>query len=108
MLGCGLQHLGGRTRNLRPDTVTGQNNHSHFLFSLKPQIAVRLEHRQVRSAAIAQNNRPPKRVYSIPPTQNIDLNCLRFRAKFDPMSNRWIGQKSGDRDGKPHNKRQIF
>jgi hypothetical protein len=32
MLGCGPQHLACRTRNLRPDTVAGQNNHSHFIF----------------------------------------------------------------------------
>ena len=30
MLGCGPQHFSCRTRNLRPDTVAGQNNHSHF------------------------------------------------------------------------------
>jgi hypothetical protein len=35
------------------------------------------------SRAIAQNNRPPKPLYSMAPTQNIDLNCSRFRAKFD-------------------------
>jgi isoquinoline 1-oxidoreductase subunit alpha len=49
---------------------------------------------QSGTAAIAQNKGPPKPIYSTPPTQNIDLNCLRFRAKFAPF-NRWIELKQG-------------
>jgi hypothetical protein len=36
------------------------------------------------SRAITQNNGAPKAIYSMAPTQNIDLNCSRFRAKFGP------------------------
>jgi hypothetical protein len=50
----------------------------------------------VPTAAIAQNNRPPKPLYSAPSTHFIDLKYLRFQAKFVPMFNRWIEQKSGD------------
>jgi isoquinoline 1-oxidoreductase subunit alpha len=63
---------------------------------------------------MAQDNRRPKLVYSIPPAQNIELNCFRFRAKFAPdvqsedwanqgiaMANLTINGKSFDVDAEP-------
>ena len=64
--------------------------------------------------AIAQNNRRPNAVYSPQYAQNIELNCLRFRAKFAPdvrsedrakkgigMANLTINGKSFDVDAEP-------
>jgi len=47
------------------------------------------------SVPIAQNCNAPKPLYSPEKTRIIDLNCSKFRSKFPPPFNRWIGPEKG-------------
>src|ERR1700676_3912691 len=71
-LGCGPQDTGCRGGGLRPDAVARQNDNAHHEFSPqncgqsqddRPYRDTPAPRRGAgRSAAIAQNNRPPKRI----------------------------------------------